>query len=123
MFWFRNRRRAHTELDTLENNDSLHDARRDYDTVDTNLPEVEHNDLRRRSITEHNYLQNNDIVQDARRDYDTVDINLREVELNDLRYEILEVNEVDTMDQTADYSTIPDQENYIITYENVIGGL
>ncbi|WAR16623.1 TENX-like protein [Mya arenaria] len=123
MFWFRKRRRSHTELDTLENNESLHDAQRDYDTVDTNLPEVELNDLRRRSNTEHNDSQNNDIVQDARRDYDIVDTNLREVELNDLRYETLEVNEVHTMDQTADYSSIPEQENDIIAYENVIGGL
>ncbi|XP_052761988.1 uncharacterized protein LOC128204626 [Mya arenaria] len=123
MFWFRKRRRSRTELDTLENNDLLHDAQRDYDTVDANLPEVELNDLRRRPNTEQNDLQNNDIVQDARRDYDIVDTNLREVELNDLRYETLEVSEVYTIDHTSAYSSIPEQEDDIITYENVIGGL
>ncbi|WAR16870.1 hypothetical protein MAR_031464 [Mya arenaria] len=78
---------------------------------------------RRRPNTEQNDLQNNDIVQDARRDYDIVDTNLREVELNDLRYETLEVSEVYTIDHTSAYSSIPEQEDDIITYENVIGGL
>ncbi|WAR16867.1 hypothetical protein MAR_031461 [Mya arenaria] len=80
-------------------------------------------EVRRRPNTEHNDLQNNDIVQDARRDYDIVDTNLREVELDDLRYETLEVSEVYTIDHTSAYSSIPEQEDDIITYENVIGGL
>ncbi|WAQ99721.1 hypothetical protein MAR_024094 [Mya arenaria] len=41
MLWFRKRGRSNAER-----NNSLHDARKDYDTVDANLREVELNDLR-----------------------------------------------------------------------------
>ncbi|XP_052765493.1 multiple epidermal growth factor-like domains protein 11 isoform X2 [Mya arenaria] len=41
VFWFRKRRRSNTER-----NNSLHDARKDYDTVDANFREAELNELR-----------------------------------------------------------------------------